>query len=185
MVPSISPEKPNFVVRVQASKWRFLVSIYKPILLTVFIFTHVVTTVGSGLSAEDLAKIKQVHRKYEEAWLKGDAKAVLALFTDDCVLLPPHGDKPRIGHEGLREFWFPPNAPPTQITKLVVTPQSIGGDEQIAYVWGTDDVAWTAVQDGKTVTASHQGIFLDVLQKQANGEWKLSHRMWDDKIERH
>ena len=52
-------------------------------------------------------------------------------------------------------------------------------------MWGTDDVAWTAVQDGKTVTASHQGIFLDVLQKQTNGEWKLSHRMWDDKIERH
>jgi len=26
---------------------------------------------------------------------------------------------------------------------------------------------------------------LDVLQKQTNGEWKLSHRMWDDKIERH
>jgi len=52
-------------------------------------------------------------------------------------------------------------------------------------VWGTDDVAWTAVQDGKTVTASPQGIFLDVLQKQTKGEWKLSHRMWDDKIERH
>jgi uncharacterized protein (TIGR02246 family) len=143
------------------------------------------SVVASGLSTEDVAKIKRVHQEYEEAWLKGDSQAVLALFTEDCVLLPPHADKPRIGHDGLKEFWFPPNAPATQITKLVVTPQSIGGDGQIAYVWGTDDVAWTTMQDGKMVAASHQGMFLDVLQKQANGEWKLSHRMWDDKIERH
>jgi uncharacterized protein (TIGR02246 family) len=93
-------------------------------LLTVgFMLILPISLVGSGLSAEDVAKIKHVHQEYEEAWLKGDSSAVLALFTDDCILLPPHGDKPRIGHDGLREFWFPPNAPPTQITKLVVTPQ--------------------------------------------------------------
>jgi len=48
-----------------------------------------ITTVGSGLSEEDVAKIRKVHQKYEEAWLRGDANAVLALFTEDCVLLPP------------------------------------------------------------------------------------------------
>jgi ketosteroid isomerase-like protein len=109
---------------------------------------------------------------------------VRALFTEDCVLLPPHADKPRIGQTGLNEFWFPPGAPPTQITKLVVTPQSIGGDGQIAYVWGTDEVAWTTVQDGKTTHAAHKGIFLNVLRKQPTGEWKLSHHMWDDAVER-
>lgn len=35
---------------------------------------------GNGLSAEDVAKIKQVHSKYEEAWLRGDANAVRALL---------------------------------------------------------------------------------------------------------
>lgn len=139
---------------------------------------------GNSLSAEDIAKIKQVHKKYEEAWLAGDANAVRALFTEDCVLLPPHGDTPRIGQEGLNEFWFPPNAPPSQITKLVVVPQSIGGDGQIAYVWGTDEVAWTTTQNGKSTSASHKATFLNVLQKQANGEWKMSHHMWDDIIER-
>jgi len=96
-----------------------------------------VPRIGSAgsLSAEDLAKIKPVHAKYEEAWLKGDADGVRALFTEDCVLLPPHGDTPRIGKKGLNDYWFPPDAPPTTITKLVVTPTSIGGDGEIAYVW--------------------------------------------------
>ena len=139
---------------------------------------------GNGLSAEDVAKIKQVHSKYEEAWLKGDADGVRALFTDDCVILPPHADKPRIGQKGLDEFWFPPNAPPTKITKLVMTLQNIGGDGQIAYVWGTHEVAWTTLQNGQTTNASHKGVFLYVLEKQADGNWKMSHHMWDDAIER-
>jgi uncharacterized protein (TIGR02246 family) len=137
------------------------------------------------LSEGDIAKIKQVHSRYEEAWLKGDADGVRGLFTDDCVLLPPHGDKPRIGRSGLNEFWFAADAPPTKITKLVVMPQSIGGDGQVAYVWGTHEVAWTTEQNGKTTSAYHQGVFLNFLQKQPNGEWKMSHHMWDEPVERH
>jgi len=140
---------------------------------------------GNGLTAEDFAKIKQVHSRYEEVWLKGDAEGVRALFTEDCVILPPHADRPRVGKKGLNEFWFPPNAPPTKITKLAVIPESIGGDGQVAHAWGTDEVAWTIEQNGKTTSASHSGIFLNVLEKQANGEWKISRRMWDDAIERH
>jgi len=140
---------------------------------------------ASSLSQADIAKIKDVHKKYEEVWLKGDADGVRALFTEDCVLLPPHADKPRLGQQGLNEYWFPPNAPSTKITKLVVVPESIGGDGQIAYVWGTDEVAWTTEQNGKTTSAAHKGIFLNVLKKQPNGDWKLSHHMWDDAIQRH
>lgn len=140
---------------------------------------------GNGLSAEDVAKIKQVHTRYEEAWLKGDADGVRALFTEDCVILPPHADKPRIGQKGLNEFWFPPDAPPSKITKLVMTLQSIGGNGQTAYAWGTHEVAWTTVQNGQTTNASHKGVFLNVLEKQADGNWKMSHHMWDDAIERH
>jgi uncharacterized protein (TIGR02246 family) len=139
---------------------------------------------GSGLSAEDVAKIKAIHKQYEEAWLKGDAAGVRVLFTEDCVLLPPHADKPRVGQKGLDEFWFPPDAPPTKITRLIVVPESVGGDGQIAYAWGTDEVAWTTEQNGKTTVSSHKGRFLNVLKKQANGEWKFSHHMWDDAIDR-
>lgn len=143
------------------------------------------TDPANKLSEDDVAKIKQVHKRYEETWLRGDADGVRSLFTEDCVLLPPHSDVPRIGQKGLNEFWFPPNAPPTQVTKLVVTLQSISGDGQIAYVWGTHEVAWTTVQDNKTVSASHSGTFLNVLEKQPDGEWKISRHMWDDQIARH
>ena len=49
---------------------------------------------------------------------------------------------------------------------------------------GRDEVAWTTEQNGKTTSAAHEGTFLNVLKKQPNGEWKLSHHMWDDAVER-
>ena len=137
---------------------------------------------NNGLSAADAAKIRQVHVRYQEAWLKGDADGVRSLFTEDCVLLPHHGDPPRVGKKEMDLFWFPPDAPPTTVTKLVLTLKSIGGDGLIAHVWGTDEVAWTTVQGGKPAVASNKGTFLNILRKQPNGEWKISHHMWDDPV---
>ena len=136
----------------------------------------------STLSPEDVAKIKAVHKKYEETWLGGDADGVRALFTEDSVLMPPHAAKPWIGRKGLNEFWFPPSAASTKITKLVVTVEGIGGDGQIAYAWGAHEVAWTTTQGGATTSAEHTGTFLNILRKQPNGEWKISHHMWDDAL---
>jgi uncharacterized protein (TIGR02246 family) len=155
----------------------------KTVVFLVFLLAGPLLALGeSTLSRDDVAKIRILHKKYEEAWLRGDADAVRALFSDDSVLLPPHAGKPWIGLKGLNDFWFPPNAPPTKITKLVMTVQSIGGDGQLAYAWGTHEVAWTTTQGGKTTKASHTGTFLNILKKQPGGEWKFSHHMWDDTI---
>jgi hypothetical protein len=66
----------------------------------------------SGRHREDQKGAQPVRRNVAQ----GDADGRRALFTEDCVLLPPHGDKPRIGQKGLNEYWFPPDAPPTKIT---------------------------------------------------------------------
>jgi uncharacterized protein (TIGR02246 family) len=152
------------------------------LLLTFLLAGSLLALAQNTLSPEDIAKIKAVHKKYEETWLSGDADGVRALFTDDSVLMPPHAAKPWLGRKGLNEFWFPPNAPPTKITKLAVILESIGGDGQIAYAWGTHEVAWTTAQGGATTSSSHTGTFLNVLRKQPNGDWKISHHMWDDAL---
>ena len=136
----------------------------------------------SNLSRQDIAKIKQVHEEFEAAWRKGDADGVRRLFTEDCVLLPHHGERPRVGKKEMDEFWFPTDGPPTTVTKLKVSLESIGGDGQTAYVWGIHEVAWTTVQNEKTTSSSNKGTFLNILKKQPNGDWKISHHMWDDPV---
>ena len=136
-------------------------TILKVLPLLVLLLLTPVINAGSknGLSPEDVAKIKQAHSRYETAWLKGNANDIRALFTEDCVLLPPHGDKPRVGQKGLNEFWFPPDAPPTTVTKLVLTPENITGDGEIAIAWGTFEVAWTTVQDGSQPSRRTRAYF--------------------------
>jgi|SRR5215472_3697098 len=140
---------------------------------------------GTNLSADDVAAIKRVHQKYEEAWVKGDADVVRSLFTEDSVLLPPYGDQPRVGKKQLDEFWFAPNVPPTTVTRLTLSIENIGGDGQLAYVWGHFEVGWTVVQHGKATTSSNKGTFLNILKKQRDGEWKISHHMWDNPVAQH
>jgi len=148
------------------------------------LFGTVLFAADGRLSDSDISQIREVHKRYESTWLNGDNDGVRALFTDDSVLLPPHSGTPRLGRVGMDAFWFPAGAPPTKVTKLEVVIKDIGGDGQIAYVWGTDAVAWITQQNGKEITSSHKGTFLNVLKKQPNGEWKISHHMWDDEIER-
>lgn len=46
----------------------------------------IIAAAASSLSAADMAEIKQLHKQYEQTWLKGDADGVRSLFADDCVL---------------------------------------------------------------------------------------------------
>jgi len=152
------------------------------LVLSLAIAASVLGSPAKGLSAEDIAKIRQVHRQFEDTWLRGDADGVRSLFTEDCVLLPHHGGQPLVGKKEMNQFWFPTDGPRTTVTKLNLTLESIGGDGQTAYVWGTHEVAWITVQDGKTVSSSNRGTFLNILKKQADGTWKISHHMWDDPL---
>lgn len=134
----------------------------------------------TGLTQDDIQEIKQLHEKYRRAWLAGDANGVRSVFVDQPVLLPHHGDPPRVGRDQLNSFWFPPGAPPTKVLTLDLTYEEIGGSGSTAFVWGTDSVSWTTTQDGKPAIVSNKGTYLNVLRKLPNGEWKISHHMWDD-----
>lgn len=132
------------------------------------------------IPAKDARAVRDVIEAYRTAWLRGDARAVLATLTEDAVLLPAHGAPPVTGTAAIREYWWPASAPPTTITKLNITIEGVGGDCRIAYAHGHDDVWWTALEDGTTKTYGHPGTYLNVLRKLPDGSWRISHHMWDD-----
>jgi uncharacterized protein (TIGR02246 family) len=132
------------------------------------------------IPAKDAQAVRDAIEAYRNAWLRGDAEAVLATLTKDAVLLPAHGAPPVIGTAAIREYWWPAGASPTTITKLNITIEGVGGDCRVAYAHGHDDVWWTALEDGVTRTYGHPGTYLNVLRKLPDGSWRISHHMWDD-----
>ncbi len=150
------------------------------LMLILTVFCPFLQAADASLTPDDVLRIKQVHEKYRQAWLAGDAQGVRNVFVEDSVLLPHHGDPPRVGREQLDKFWFPAGAAPAKVVRLELTYNEIGGAGAVAYVWGTHSVSWVAAKDGKSVTFSNSGTYLNVLRKLPNGEWRISHHMWDD-----
>ena len=135
---------------------------------------------SATLSAQDATAIRRVIEAYRTSWLRGDAKGVLETLTPDAVLLPAHGAPPVVGTAAITKYWWPPEAPPTKITKLEITTEDIQGDCRIASVHGRDDVGWTMVENGVTKAYGHPGTYLNVMRKMPNGTWRISRHMWDD-----
>ena len=132
------------------------------------------------LSAKDVEAIRAVIEAYRTAWLAGDQRGVLATFTPDAVLLPAHGAPAIVGMAAMTKYWWPPDSPPTRITKLDISVEGVDGDGQVATAHGRDDVQWTQIEGGVTRTYGHPGTYLNVLKKLPDGSWRISRHMWDD-----
>ncbi len=135
---------------------------------------------SQGLSAADEAKIRAVSEAYCAAWLANDEAAVLALFSRDAVLLPHHGLDPVVGEKAIRAFWFPKDGPPTTVTKLTQRIDEVGGTCDLAYMRGHSAVGWISGKGPDAKVSSNAGTFLNLLRKQADGAWLITHQMWDD-----
>ena len=105
---------------------------------------------------------------------------MLRLFAADAVLLPHHGDPPVVGVRAIRDFWWPPAAPPTTITTLEQTVEGARVDGRTGILWGRFTLGFSWEADGGTRSLRNAGTYLMVLRRDDDERWRITHRMWDD-----
>lgn len=138
---------------------------------------------GDGASdPAELNRLRAVNDAYRAGWLAGDSAAVLRLFAADAVLLPHHGDPPVVGLDAIRRYWWPPGPASTTITTLDVTTDGADVRGDAGVLWGRFTLAFSFETDGRQRSLRNAGTYLMVLRKQADGHWRITHRMWDDPI---
>jgi uncharacterized protein (TIGR02246 family) len=135
-------------------------------------------------SAGDVRSLRAVNEAYRAAWVAGDSAAVLRLFAPDAVLLPHHGDPPVVGLPAIRAFWWPPGAPPTVVTSMDITTEGADVNGEQGVLWGHFALAFSFQMDGRQRSLRNAGTYLMALRRQADGEWRITHRMWDDPVAR-
>ena len=54
--------------------------------------------------AQDKATIQKLNEQFTQAFNKGDAAAIAAMYTDDAVVLPPGSDMVK-GKTAIQAFW--------------------------------------------------------------------------------
>ena len=132
------------------------------------------------LSDDDTAAVRNAANEYVSAWLANDADRVLAILTEDVVMIPHHGDPVREGKEATAEWWFPEGGITAPIKTYSVSVTEVDGCGPIALVRGRLQELSFEYQ-GKTYT-QRNGNYLNILRKGEDGKWRISHRIWNDPI---
>jgi uncharacterized protein (TIGR02246 family) len=135
---------------------------------------------SQGLSAADRTAIEGVHDAFRTAWLRNDAEAVMRLLTDDAVIMPHHGVRPRAGSAAIRAFWWPTNSAPAKVVRFEQAADEIGGDGNIAFLRGRSTVEYDWAPQSAVHRFRNMGTTLTLFRRVGRNDWKISHRMWDD-----
>jgi uncharacterized protein (TIGR02246 family) len=126
----------------------------------------------STKSASDEAAIAQVLQQEIAAVKANDANAFMAILAADATLKPPN--EPLVNSAGLRAYLDNMLANVT-VNSITYTDEktTVSGDLAVHY-YGFD---WTVTPKGGQ-PMQEKGHGIHVLQRQADGSWKIAHDTW-------
>ncbi len=124
--------------------------------------------------AADIAAVEAVVTAELSAIVAGDIAANVAMLTDDAVIMPPN--EPTVA-TAEAEGWFTEFMEAYAISggEYVSHDISIHGDVAIDYYVG--ELTMTAAGSDETFTEPMKGIH--ILERQADGSWKISYDIWN------
>jgi ketosteroid isomerase-like protein len=128
-------------------------------------------------SRSDIEAIKEAARQFSAAYMRGDAAAMVAIYTRDAVIFPEQSDAIS-GYDAIKQYWT--MRPGRKVTRHLLRPTHVEVDGQHAYDHGTYEIA--GERDGKA-WGPFRGKYLVVWRREADG-WKMQLDMWNSGPER-
>lgn len=123
-------------------------------------------TVGT-LSSVDVATIRAVSDQFTKLLIARDFEALVNLYTNDAVLMPPHHPAAH-GRTAIGQWisGFP------RVTAMTLGIEDIDGRADVAYVRGT--YTMTLHPEGAPAAVQDQGKYLEIRRRQADGSWPVA-----------
>ena len=118
----------------------------------------------------DVAQIYELWNEYAAAANAGDLEHWMSLWTDEGIQMAPDAPR-RVGKEQIRVA-MQPGFDLFIMSDMVINTEEVQilGDK--AYSHGTYTFDMTPKEGGETTSLS--GKFLDILEKQVDGSWKMA-----------
>jgi uncharacterized protein (TIGR02246 family) len=120
--------------------------------------------------AQDKATIQKLNDKFAEAFNKGDATAIAAMYTDDAVVLPPGSEMVK-GKSAIQAYWKKSSEQLGDIKLVTVDVKPLGNIA--AREIGTFTLK-TKAQPPQDVAGKYV-----VVWRKTGREWKLDTDIWN------
>ena len=127
----------------------------------------------NGGVREARAAIEAANARFSEAFARGDANALSAMYTSDAIAFPPDSEMIR-GNEAIGEFWKATRD--SGVRGAALTTVEVGRSGDFAYEVGK--VSLTIQPAGEEPTTA-VAKYVVVWKRQADGSWKLHRDIWN------
>jgi len=128
-----------------------------------------------ALTDEDIAAIKASTESFVQAWESRDFDALMALYTEDAILMPPNAPLVQ-GRATLRAF--NESFPPVKEVNLII--EEIDGRGDLAYVRGI--YSMTIEMEGVPEPIQDTGKYIEIRIKQPDGYWLISRDIFNSDL---
>ncbi|MGE5213915.1 MAG: YybH family protein [Nitrospirota bacterium] len=150
--------------------------------------TETVSTLESSSSGSDSEKtsgsrsVEQLLRDLDAKWAKAaaakDVEQTIAFYSDDAIVFPPNAPSAAT-KETIRNGWKEMLTSPGFVISWQPTRVRVGKAGEMAWVGGEYELTMNDAS-GKPIT--DRGKYLEVWEKQSDGNWKCRADMWNSDL---
>jgi len=126
--------------------------------------------------------LERILRDLDAQWSKAaaakDLQQTIAFYSDDAIVLPPNATSAAT-KETVRNVWKDVLATPGLVIAWKPTKVKLGRSREMAWVSGTYELT---TNDASAKPINDRGKYLEVWEKQADGNWKCAADMWNSDL---
>jgi len=137
---------------------------------------------SSPSPSEKPSDVEQLLRDLDAQWAKAaaakDVAQTIAYYSDDAIVLPPNATSAAT-KEAIRNVWKDMFASPSLVISWQPTRVQVGKSGEMAWVRGRYELT---KNDASGKPIDDRGKYLEVWEKQTDGNWKCAADMWNSDL---
>jgi ketosteroid isomerase-like protein len=137
---------------------------------------------SSPSPSEKPSGVERLLRDLDAQWAKAaaakDVEQTIGYYSDDAIVLPPNATGAAT-KEAIRNVWKDMFASPSLVISWQPTRVQVGKSGEMAWVRGSYELT---VNDTSGKPIDDRGKYLEVWEKQTDGNWKCAADMWNSDL---
>jgi ketosteroid isomerase-like protein len=133
-------------------------------------------------NANNMRPLERILRDLDSQWSKAaaakDLEQTIAFYSDDAIVFPPNAASAAT-KETVRNVWEDLLATPGLVIAWKPTKVKLARSREMAWVSGTYELT---TNDASAKPVSDRGKYLEVWEKQADGNWKCAADIWNSDL---